>query len=142
MRGQCCLCASARQELTRKGCGDASMRKRRAQATSLKHGERESGNQNMGGQVEQSRGGGSRAALETSAPRRRRKCANAHCPDDDHITLGMNGVFVGLVVRGTPPPPALIWAHPWVPEGEGMQHQLHPLSLGCPQPVESTWPQK
>lgn len=43
-------CAPAPQELTqkKKGCGDASMRKRRAQATSVEHGERESGNQNKG----------------------------------------------------------------------------------------------
>lgn len=40
--------ASAPQELTHKGCGDASMRKRSAQATSLNHSKRESGNQNKG----------------------------------------------------------------------------------------------
>lgn len=87
-------CASAPQELTHKGCGDASMRKRRAQATSVKHGEKRKW-QPKQGQIEQSlgdlcvRGGCAGNVCLKKNPEMQRTS-----PQDDHITREMNAPFV------------------------------------------------
>lgn len=98
--------ASAPQELTHKGCGDASMRKRRAQATSLKHSERESGNQNKGKLSNPwgdlcVRGNVCLKNKTTEIALKMRII-----PQDDHITPQMNEAFVT----------------PWDPSAYGRTH--------------------
>ncbi|KAK9524115.1 hypothetical protein VZT92_017981 [Zoarces viviparus] len=85
-----------------KGCGDASMRKRHAQATSVKHSGRESGNQNKGTLSSPWGICACRVAvLQTSAEKKKKKRENnreiAHTiPQDDHITPHMNEAFVSM----------------------------------------------
>ncbi|CAB1434636.1 unnamed protein product [Pleuronectes platessa] len=86
--------ASAPQELTHKGCGDASMRKRRSQATSLRHVERESGNHNKGKLSSPGGVWGGTSAKVKQQEKRDRALKMCSIPQDDHAALEMNGPFV------------------------------------------------